>query len=304
MNRTFMEYLSNVVELEKTRYQQDIVLEGIDAELSKEIPHPAENYVWFKIRWMPLIPIEIVLFFIAFVAAFQHASPTWAYFLLCPAAAVIYWLAWFIPYLVKKADASAVNHKNIAIYKSNILANDAHKLALQKLKAVIIARRQNTTTVLETYYSRDLIYPKYRTFEQVTQLYEYLDSGRCDSLTGYTGAYNLLENERANRLILLELRQIRINTSQIAANQNLLYNAITSGFDTVSSLMSKTNTELQNINNSIQAQGKNVLTDMAEQRKYLDFIAENTAIPTYYRENYYREQRMTRWLMERRDLHG
>lgn len=40
-----------------------------------------------------------------------------------------------------------------------------------------------------------VIYPKYLTLPAVTTIYEYLESGRCDSLAGANGSYNLYESE-------------------------------------------------------------------------------------------------------------
>lgn len=72
-------------------------------------------------------------------------------------------------------------------------------------------------------YAYDIIYRKYRNLAALTTIYEYLDSGRCSTLDGPYGAYNLLESEtRANEVIIL-LNNISDSLNEIKANQYLLF---------------------------------------------------------------------------------
>ena len=55
---------------------------------------------------------------------------------------------------------------------------------------------------------------------------EYLLSGRCEDLTGYTGAYNLYEQELRMNIIIAELELISEELDAIKENQYMIYNAI------------------------------------------------------------------------------
>lgn len=79
---------------------------------------------------------------------------------------------------------------------------------------------------LEQLYSLNIIFPKYRSFACVATLLEYLQSGRCDELTGPDGAYNLYESELRSDLIITKLDNIERKLDQVIANQHTLYYAI------------------------------------------------------------------------------
>ena len=79
---------------------------------------------------------------------------------------------------------------------------------------------------LEKLYSLNIIFPKYRSFACVATLLEYLQSGRCEELTGPDGAYNLYESELRSDLIITKLDNIERKLDQVIANQHTLYYAI------------------------------------------------------------------------------
>lgn len=56
---------------------------------------------------------------------------------------------------------------------------------------------------------------------------EYLASGRCYSLEGHEGAYNIYENELRQNTIINQLDGITSKLDSIKSNQYLLYNSIT-----------------------------------------------------------------------------
>ncbi len=85
----------------------------------------------------------------------------------------------------------------------------------QELKTVVSARDQ--------LYSYDIIYGKYRNYVALTSLYEYLDSGRCRSLEGPEGAYNLFEMESRSNEIIVQLKTIVDSLEMIKTNQFMLY---------------------------------------------------------------------------------
>lgn len=83
-----------------------------------------------------------------------------------------------------------------------------------------------TKSTLEKLYSLDTIYPKYRNLPALTCIYEYIQSGRCEELSGVHGAYNLYEDELRKNTIISQLNTIIENLEQIKQNQYLLYQEI------------------------------------------------------------------------------
>lgn len=83
-----------------------------------------------------------------------------------------------------------------------------------------------TNQLLQSYYSLDVIYPKYRSFVPITMFFEYLSSGRCAQLEGHEGAYNIYEQELRMNLILNKLDDIIVRLDRIQENQYMLANAI------------------------------------------------------------------------------
>ena len=80
--------------------------------------------------------------------------------------------------------------------------------------------------VMRNIYSYNVIYPKYRNLIAVSSFYDYLMSGRCDTLEGHEGAYNIFETESRLDKIITQLDTVIAHLEQIQRNQYMLYNAI------------------------------------------------------------------------------
>ena len=91
---------------------------------------------------------------------------------------------------------------------------------------------------LDTLYSADIIFPKYRNLVAVSAIYEYLSSGRCDRLDGSNGAYNLYEMELRQNIVIGQLSAILSNLEQIRTSQYTLYQEITSANNKSSHILS------------------------------------------------------------------
>lgn len=63
-------------------------------------------------------------------------------------------------------------------------------------------------TKLANLYAQNIIHPNYHNWVAAATIYEYLDVGRCSELRGYTGAYNLYEQELIAKKILDSLSAI------------------------------------------------------------------------------------------------
>lgn len=88
-------------------------------------------------------------------------------------------------------------------------------------------RIQQTKQLLNKYYNENIIYGKYRhNIIAISSFYEYLDSGRCSSLEGHEGAYNIYEMEIRLSHIIGKLDDVLENLNDIKNSQRKLYDAI------------------------------------------------------------------------------
>ena len=85
---------------------------------------------------------------------------------------------------------------------------------------------QQTQDLLQQYYNLGVVYPKYRGLIPICTIYEYIESGRCVSLTGPDGAYNLYERELRMNLIIDKLDTVIDKLDSIRKSQYMLYEAI------------------------------------------------------------------------------
>lgn len=79
---------------------------------------------------------------------------------------------------------------------------------------------------LKTIYDKNIIFPKYRNFAMVASLYEYISAGRCSTLEGPEGAYNILETEMRLDRITCQLDQVITHLDKIQKNQFMLFSAV------------------------------------------------------------------------------
>lgn len=123
-------------------------------------------------------------------------------------------------------------------------------------------------------YAYDIIFEKYRDVVALSSFYEYLMSGRCTSLEGADGAYNIYENEiRANRVIA-QLDAVISSLDDIKQNQYMMYQELR-----------KINTSLQQLNSTMDAAVgslRNIETNTKHISENSDLIAHNTAVTAYY----------------------
>lgn len=101
---------------------------------------------------------------------------------------------------------------------------------------------------LETLYNENVVFPKYRNFVAITAINEYLLSGRCYSLEGPDGAYNLYEMELRQNIVIGQLSNIISNLEQIRSNQYSLYEQLTRSNAMVESIIQ----ELRDIRSDTQ----------------------------------------------------
>ena len=120
----------------------------------------------------------------------------------------------------EKADAA------IEILTAKIEANRPVHDKYEKIKATLDEALSIAKEQLSELYQAGVVFPKYRNVIAINQIAEYLDSGRCESLEGEKGAYNLFESELRKNLIILKMEGINENLEQIKKTQYYAYEVV------------------------------------------------------------------------------
>ena len=147
------------------------------------------------------------------------------------------------------------NKRNNAVENAKVDDYNDRLYAYSRAKANEIANEivkaknelQRTYDVLQRVYSMNIIYSKYRSFVPVGMFYEYICSGRCSTLEGHEGAYNIYEYELRMDIIINELQEIKQNQwylydaiSSQNKNFNRLYQSCISGMSTLNNISQNT----------------------------------------------------------------
>ena len=121
-------------------------------------------------------------------------------------------------------------------YDENVKAVAADRKRVQEELESLPEKRQilaectrsveESQQLLDKLYELNVIFPKYRDLVAVSQMYEYVASGRCNTLSGYEGAYNLYEQELRMNIVISHLEDIYDQLEEISTNQYMLYSAI------------------------------------------------------------------------------
>lgn len=120
-------------------------------------------------------------------------------------------------------------------------------------------------------YGADIVFGKYRDLVAITSFYEYLLSGRCETLDGVNGCYNLYETELRANIIINKLDVIGDSLEQIKSNQYMLY-----------SQLSDVNAELNTLNATTTAMLNGILNTAGVFLENSTVIAYNSAVTAYY----------------------
>lgn len=153
------------------------------------------------------------------------------------------------------------------------LKGHASPFAIQKAKLVhqeiedCYQHLKTLTRERNELYSMNIIFPKYQSYPALTTIYEYLQCGRCSTLSGPDGAYNLYESELKSNLIIGKLDQILDSLEQIKRNQYSTYQLLQS---------IEVNTSM--LNNSMD----DMLDSMKEANGRLSNIERNTEETAYF----------------------
>lgn len=244
------EYIRNIKDLEISCYQLERLRDGLEKELrraelrkrelsSEEIKKPIEGNAFttllgsiFVCFPYGAVPGLVIGFFKGLGTPSLFAKMFMWALLLGGAVSIIAFVFLFLASGGSKGNRK-VNQKNLAEYEA-AKQRHAHNTSSNNARLQVIPAEiqkcneeyEKTKDLLRQYYNLNFIYPKYRGMVPVCTLYEYLESGRCFSLLGHEGAYNLYENELRMNLIIEKLDDIIYRLDDIQANQRMLANEI------------------------------------------------------------------------------
>lgn len=142
----------------------------------------------------------------------------------------------FLEEYTKWYDAELEKKKQFVIPKLEILTKEYLEHVHENAK--------KTNDLLKKVYSKKIIHKKYQNFIAVSQIYEYLDTGRCTTLEGPFGAYNLFEKELRMDIIIDELDTIICQLDSLNASMHMMVNAI----EKTNGILSGISSQLSQIN--------------------------------------------------------
>ncbi|GHV17961.1 hypothetical protein FACS18949_07000 [Clostridia bacterium] len=143
---------------------------------------------------------------------------------------------------------------------------------LQQESEHVAAAIHDAETTIGTLYDKGVVFEKYRHFVAVATFYEYLMSGRCETLEGRDGAYNLYETELRQNIIIGKIDEILDRLSEIRDTQYVMCSAIQES----NRISSEIASELSNIKSSLNAiEGSSA--SVAKSAKLTEFYAAENA---------------------------
>ena len=184
-----------------------------------------------------------------------------------------------------------------------LVREEQEKAVLNTTLQQITVRKSKGAKALGKLYDMDVVYPKYRNLSMISSLYEYFASGRCSTLEGHEGAYNILEQEIRLDHIVLRLDQVIVNLEKIRQNQYMLYEVMQSVNANVSRLYGAVLTMNDNIKRGMEAiyerqgeqidvlcqQGKIQDQQMAELNAQIAELQKTSEVTNYINERNQRE---------------
>ena len=120
-------------------------------------------------------------------------------------------------------------------------------------------------------YGFDVVFEKYRDIVALSSFYEYLIAGRCDSLSGANGAYNIYENEARAKQIITKLVEISETLEEIRDSQYMIYSELCS-----------INSNLSDLKESMNEAMREIKSGMGVISKQLEDISYYTKATAYY----------------------
>ena len=171
--------------------------------------------------------------------------------------------------------------KNIQSDKTRVSKEELEKKVLSSEIMSLQKQNKESKQNLTQIYSLNIIFPKYRNFVMLCSIYEYICAGRCTTLEGHEGAYNILEMEIRLDRIITQLDQIVIRLDDIRNNQYMLYSAIQETNKQVTEILKSTDYVMESLQN-FQGQAEELVAKISS-------VEKNSMLATYQAERIEKE---------------
>lgn len=251
---TIMTYLKHAVELEGNIYAAGRMCErlqerAVKLEIPGNIPDVTEPDVkeicsrWFQ----KSLKADMASFVLALIVGI--ATGSFLYIISIPIIVALCIVAvGFLNEYFPQRERYLIYGEKAKKERERMRSEGAAKRVLLQEVETIKERVMPSQKLLDSLYSMNVIYPKYRNFIAVAQLLEYFESGRRDTLGGVNGAYDLYEQERFQNMIIDRLDRISSQLGILQRTQNVLYQEI----NRTNTLVSGLENEIQNANLTLQ----------------------------------------------------
>ena len=186
--------------------------------------------------------------------------------------------------LEKEVVAAKENYENLLKEYKELEVSAADRPTPQKAEHRLLIEEITTAEELlksfykaqNDMYSYGVIFEKYRNFVAISSFCEYISSGRCETLEGANGAYNLYENEIRMNMVIGQLNQVIESLEEIKQNQYMIYSAIQESNRQLNALNSSTSRMVSTLG-EIKSRAVNM-------ESYMSRIADNTEVIAYNTE--------------------
>lgn len=282
------EYINILVDMEDNIYLQKRLIKNLEA-YSMSLGKPKEiikpfapilDIVYGENRFAAMLSCLIIGISLCFLGIMLVLVPSMLTLLLLPLGGILVFLGLILlPEQLKRIRRNRQNklfyEKQMKIYEASIvqynqiLLEDKARIEKEINRKAFInseiqsakSRLAESQKQLAVMYSLGVVYPKYRNIVMINSICEYLKSGRCSTLGGPSGAYNLLENEMRLDRIILQLDQVISKLDQIKQNQYMLYSAISQG-NQIAHKIAQSTKEISEKLDSIQTQGEDYTQEL------------------------------------------
>lgn len=169
--------------------------------------------------------------------------------------------------------------KNMEWEKQRAKENAPRIAAYQQELLLLQEVNEKSKTSLASMYDVNIVYSKYRNLPMLCSIYEYLASGRVDTLEGTNGAYNLLELEMRLDRIITKLDVVIEQLYRICDNQNMLYTVIVEANSETKNLVSMTGQLIDNVyslQECVDGNTRDLVSALNEQKKTSAITAYST----------------------------
>ena len=259
-------HLRMLYDMESSVYQQKEFIKkllAMNTPLPSPLP-PDRGKPVFK--WEKVLAIGLVSLFIA-VALLFLSSQYWSNAIssLCLLAGLVC--------IYHSIAGKSENKRDVEQWEADNARRRTYAAAVTRKKYIdneiqIASNKANDSIqLLNQMYTSNIIYPKYRNLPAISSFLDYFSSGRCTSLTGPYGAYNLYESEARMDGIITRLDNISSQLTQIQFNQRMLFFALKNCNETVSRLCRSVENSANHLSQIAGTQSK---------------IEQNTATTAYY----------------------